>query len=315
MTLISVREAAQGRWRGILPALGIDARHLTGKHGPCPLCGGRDRFRFDDQEGRGTWICSHCGAGDGVALVMAATGLQFRDAAIRIEDMVGTAPRQPKPEQSGRDQREAMNRLWRSSKPVQAGDPVALYLERRVGLVSFPSVLRTAAATPYHGDGVSLHPAMIAMVSGPEGVPATLHRTFLSADGTKASVESPRRLMPGQVPKGSAVRLYDEAAELGIAEGIETAFAAASLFGIPTWAALTAGLMADWTPPDMVRSVVVFGDCDASFTGQSATFALARRLATKGLTVRVEIPDQVGTDWADVLVDNGRFYTAREDAG
>ena len=312
MTLIPVREAAQGRWRGILPALGIDTRHLTGKHGPCPLCRGRDRFRFDDQEGRGTWICSHCGAGDGVALVMAANGLQFRDAATRIEGLVGTAPRQqPKPEQSDRDQREAMNRLWRSSRAVQSDDPVALYLKRRVGLVSFPPVLRTATATPYHGDGVSLHPAMIAMVSGPDGAPATLHRTYLSADGAKADVESPRRLMPGQIPKGSSVRLFDEATELGVAEGIETAFAAASLFGVPTWAALTAGLMTDWSPPETVSSIVIFGDCDASFTGQSAAFALARRLTAKGLTVRVEIPDQVGTDWADVLVEKGLRRSGR----
>jgi putative DNA primase/helicase len=27
----------------------MDERALSGKHGPCPLCGGRDRFRFDDR--------------------------------------------------------------------------------------------------------------------------------------------------------------------------------------------------------------------------------------------------------------------------
>lgn len=48
---IDVRTAAAGRWRAILLSLGVNERALSGKHGPCPLCGGRDRFRFDDKDG------------------------------------------------------------------------------------------------------------------------------------------------------------------------------------------------------------------------------------------------------------------------
>ena len=51
------------------PSLGVPAKALTNRHGPCPVCGGKDRFRFDDKGGRGTWICSTCGAGDGIELV------------------------------------------------------------------------------------------------------------------------------------------------------------------------------------------------------------------------------------------------------
>ena len=47
--MLNVREVAQCRWRSILTVLGMDERALSGKHGPCPLCGGRDRFRFDDR--------------------------------------------------------------------------------------------------------------------------------------------------------------------------------------------------------------------------------------------------------------------------
>ena len=65
---LPLKDRAQGRWSGILPALGIGESFLTGKHGPCPLCGGKDRWRWDNREGRGTWICSKCGAGDGIAL-------------------------------------------------------------------------------------------------------------------------------------------------------------------------------------------------------------------------------------------------------
>ena len=61
----TVRTAAQGQWRSILPALGVPAETLRNQHQPCPCCGGRNRFRFDDKEGRGTFICSHWGNGGG----------------------------------------------------------------------------------------------------------------------------------------------------------------------------------------------------------------------------------------------------------
>ena len=52
--MIGTVERARNRWREILPRFGIDTRFLTNRHGPCPLCGGRDRFRFDDRNGDGT---------------------------------------------------------------------------------------------------------------------------------------------------------------------------------------------------------------------------------------------------------------------
>ena len=77
---------------------------------------------------------------------------------------------------------------------------------------------------------------------------------------------------------------------LGIAEGIETALSASILFNVPVWAALTAGLLEEWTPPATVTTVFVFGDNDASSTGQAAAYTLAQRLKAKGLSVFVEIP-------------------------
>ena len=42
---------------------------------------------------------------------------------------------------------------------------------------------------------------MIAMVTGPDGAPSILHRTYLTNDGRKAPVIEPRRLMPGSIRK------------------------------------------------------------------------------------------------------------------
>ncbi len=55
---MSTIERARGRWSEILPRLGIDARFLRNRHGPCPLCGGKDRFRFDDRDGSGSYFCN-----------------------------------------------------------------------------------------------------------------------------------------------------------------------------------------------------------------------------------------------------------------
>lgn len=71
--ITDVKAAAQGGWAGVLSGMGVDAGLLTNKHSPCPGCGGKDRFRFDDKGGEGTWMCSGGGdfeSGDGVALLM-----------------------------------------------------------------------------------------------------------------------------------------------------------------------------------------------------------------------------------------------------
>jgi len=300
----SLRDLAKGRWPSLLSMLGIDRRYLTGKHGPCPVCDeGRDRFRFDDKDGTGTWICSVCGAGDGFSLLMRVKGWDFAECAREVEAIVGKAEttqvRQKRDEQSLRD---SMNRLWRVGHRIERGDPVAYYLEcRGIEPDDYPSTLRYVERCRYIGGEARYFPAMIAKFMAPDGRPVTIHRTFLDGNGGKAPVEKPRGLMPGKIEKGGAVRLAPAGDVLGVAEGIETAFSASVLWSIPVWAALTAGLMMAWEPPEEAKEIIVFGDNDAGFTGQSSAYALAHRLATRGRTVTVAIPPQVG-DWNDVLM-------------
>ena len=87
---------------------------------------------------------------------------------------------------------------------------------------------------------------------------------------------------------------------MGIAEGIETALACHQLFGIPTWSAISAGGMERFIPPDGIQELMIFADRDASYTGQAAAYALAKRLVPK-IRVCVSLPDDIG-DFADQLI-------------
>lgn len=90
------KDSAQGHWREILGALGIEVPAAHNKHCACPGCGGSDRFRFDDKNGRGTFICSAGGgepiAGDGFRLLNHVHGWNFMESARRVADVLGIDP-------------------------------------------------------------------------------------------------------------------------------------------------------------------------------------------------------------------------------
>ncbi len=87
-TFEEVHRRHNGNWRAVLASHGIDEKLLDGRHNPCPGCGGTNRFRFDDKEGRGTWICSQGGegevAGDAFALLVHAGRAQNSLEALQL---------------------------------------------------------------------------------------------------------------------------------------------------------------------------------------------------------------------------------------
>ena len=58
-----------GQWRTVLNNYGCQLPSGR-KHGPCPICAGKDRFRFDDKNGRGTFFCSQCEPSSGGGLLL-----------------------------------------------------------------------------------------------------------------------------------------------------------------------------------------------------------------------------------------------------
>jgi putative DNA primase/helicase len=75
---------------------------------------------------------------------------------------------------------------------------------------------------------------------------------------------------------------------------------ASALYDMPVWAAINSAILKKWLPPGGCTEVAIFGDNDPKFGGQAAAWALAHRLAIKGIEVSVHIPDRVGADWNDV---------------
>ena len=304
-------DLARNRWPDLLVHFGIDQKSLTGKHSPCPACGGRDRFRFDDQDGRGTFFCSKCGSGDGFALLGLVKGWSFKESAAEVERIAGMIkPGATKRQFGDADKIEACRRIWHESKAVTTGDPVHSYLVRRAGIENMPACIRFHPDLAYrHDDGnITCHPAMIAKVQDANGNGVAIHRTYLTVEGQKAALPSPKKIV-GSLPPGAATRLMPASGCMGIAEGIETALAASMLFGLPVWAAISAIGLERWTPPPGTEHVTVFGDNDISHTGQAAAFALAKRMHNAGITAEVRIPDLPGTDWADPQLD---FSTTKE---
>jgi putative DNA primase/helicase len=169
---------------------------------------------------------------------------------------------------------------------------------------NYPNCLRTNMRVRHNGPPVTWHPAMLAMVTDATGKPATIHKTYITITGTKAPVGKVRMFSHGAVPPGSAVRLTDAGEVLGVSEGIESSFAAANIFGIPTWAALSDWGVEKFEPPVDIKRLIIFGDHDHHGAGQRAAYALAARLSGR-MAVEVKIPDQPGTDWNDVIRGTG----------
>ena len=287
-------EQAIGRWHEILPHFGVSPRILNKKHHPCPMCGGKDRFRYIDTNGLGSYYCNQCAGGTGIQLAQKMSGLDFKQAAAKIDTILGDAQPIVPQKDDERASRKAMKEAWESAVTPTANSSVGLYLESRLQRFWKSDAIRQSGNN------------MIARVSDANDRGVNMHLTYLTAYGKKADVTPQKRVMRGTLPAGCAIRLWEPREVMGIAEGIETAMSAAILFRMPVWAAVSGIMLSKWEPPAIAKKIVVFGDNDLSFTGQAKAYELAQRLSVKRcLEVDVEIPTAPGTDWNDVLLQRG----------
>ena len=301
-------EDARGRWREILGGLGIDKIFLRNKHGPCPMCGGTDRYRWDDKEGTGSYYCSQCGPGSGMALLMKFHGWKFKEACARVDAFLGNnytidaKPIERKPPPPIRDDRDKRRHaIERVLREATAPDIVEEYLASR-GISELPEPLRGHRGLNLWDEDrrlVGRFAAVVAPVLGPAGEIQSAQRIYLCEPRIK-------KLMPAiDTVAGGAVRLFEPTESLGIAEGIETACGAYEIFRIPTWSVISTGGIESFVPPLGITTLTVFADADRNYAGQKAAFVLANRLATdkrfRNIEIDVKVPSRPDTDWLDEL--------------
>lgn len=308
-----------------MSSLGVDEKNLTKTHGPCPACGGKDRFRFDDKDGRGTFYCNQCGAGDGFRLVELVHGWTAKQSLQAVASALGTmakaghipsiaSQRKVSPElQESKDKViEKLKRIWHESVTVKPGNPGWIYLTqtRSIPLASIPQTVRYHGALAYWETGKDgkprnrgKHPALVFTVHSSEGNPVGLRFIYLTPTGHKLPNLEPKKLRviePGAAA-GGAIRFGEPNDTLAVSEGLETGLAIQAAKNIPVWAAGSAVLMEKLIVPAHVKTVLIFADNDLNNCGQSAANALAFRLRSENKAVGIYIPEEPGADWLDIL--------------
>lgn len=268
----------------------LGLHHVPGRRewrGTCPLCSYDDALVLSERQGRPRAWCASCGDKAGLGELMRGAGV---------------LPRELDPEAEARADaqraraRDAARRLWSSGEPVP-GTPAELYLRsRRIEHIAASPALRFRSDAP-HPSAAHL-PALLALIVDVNGKPQAVHRTFLSLDGTKASVEPVKATLAPLA--GGCIRIGPSAPEIAIGEGIESSAAAGLLLGLPAWSAVSCGNLARHVvlPPEVERVTIA---ADRDDPGIRAANEAARRWRAEGRHVRIAMPDRLGDDFADVL--------------
>jgi hypothetical protein len=278
--------------------------------GPCPVCGGADRFSINIR--RQLWNCRGCQTGgDVIDLVRHIDRCDFRTAVHTLgiaerPSCVRSAPTEPPtPRPAQNDNGKRALALWWASRPI-AGTLAETYLQSR-GLEHDDTdgeVLRFHPQCPF--GGVS-HPCMVALFRAiKDNEPRAIHRTALTPDGRKID-----RMALGPVGDAAIKLSADEDVTYGlhVAEGIETALAAMSLGFSPAWALGHAGGIAKFPVLAGIDALTIIVDHDCPDSngrkaGHAAARECARRWMEAGRDVYNIVPHLMGADMADVLADD-----------
>lgn len=320
--------------------LGAALRRVGHEHvGPCPSCGGRDRFGVNPA--KGVFVCRGAGGGDVVGMAMHVASMSFtqaceyltgepppngrsapltreqiqeREAQRRQRD---AAQRQREAEEARRREKRAQtaSEIWSQCVPI-AGTLAETYLHQRG--IPTPLVSPWPDCFGFHGnlrheiDGRAF-PCLVSRVDDVGGHLAAVWRIYLGSDGRKADVANPKLgLGPAA---GGAVRIGGLGPKIAIAEGVETALAVWWLnnMKIPCWSALSTSGVSGVELPLGIERVSCYPDGDDLIKKQGdeyvpeplppglrAAHSLRDRLAGTGIKcVIAEVPIS-GLDYLDV---------------
>jgi hypothetical protein len=264
--------------------------------GPCPVCGGKDRFGVNIE--KQLWNCRGCGrGGDVIDLTQHVGGATFAEAVAALKGETPTGfkfpPRQRVPDDDRDDvrrRREMARWLWAQRNPL-AGSIAEIYL-RKAREYEGPLPATLGFLKPFRDHP----PSLVAAFAMPkEAEPGILRAPLyvdavqliaLNADGSgKASVEIQKRTIGS--PRGVPIVVAPPNDLLGISihEGVEDALSAHEATGLGAWASGGATFLPSLADavPTYVETITVVAHRDEA--GRTGARKLARRLAARGFNV------------------------------
>lgn len=194
-------------------------------------------------------------------------------------------------------------RIWRSAGEIP-NTPAWRYLERRGLADCLPSgVLRYTREQHPHHPGHDIPALVVARHSPRSGLVRGVLLVFLEEDGRKCRAVEKAKISLG----GSGMNLRAElffgglSRDLAIAEGVESAIAAAKLFDCPSWA--TCGSFpSELRLPSFVKHVTIVADHDPSGVSVARGKVLQAFIQGTGRTCRGIYPPMIGWDANDYLL-------------
>lgn len=294
----------KGKWSQIFEFYGLPPV-TRGHHykGECPICGKKGKFRIDDKDGSGSYICV-CGAGNGWKLLTEVTGKDFKTLAKEIDNQFGNVYENnqstPAPDLKTDNKLNQAIAKAKAANKIK-GTNVERYLNSR-GVFELPKkgVVESngnmfAIATDF------MHRAVFS------------HETFLDGD-KKADVSIQKKMIgltsEGDYIDGVAIRMFAPSSTLGIAEGIETALSCRQIYHCSIWSTLNSGFMKKFRAPEGVNHLMVFADNDNNGTGLAAAFECGRaNILAKNDVEKVTIrwPGDV-CDFNDMLNNGSQVF-------
>jgi hypothetical protein len=275
--------------------------------GPCPRCGGRDRFSVNVR--KQVFNCRGCGVGgNAIDLVRHLRDCTVGEAASLINREARGPPSRTVKEH---DAAGAVRRIVAALQPI-LGSPGERYLRetRGIDVDAVSDMLASTHAIGWHRGLYFNQPdderhgqhvaAIVAVMTDPVTAQPTgaITRTYIDGDLRKTT--KAKTLGQG----GGVARLSrDEDTLLGLhlAEGLESALSAAALGLRPIWSTGSATTLAKFPVLAGVEALTIICDHDANGTGERAARQLEARWLGWGREVVIYRPTMVGHDFNDCI--------------